>query len=81
MYFTKNLSYGIVTLHYHTSQTTTLALIAVVAASGLLGIVVIESIFVGQDQAVDRGCPLEGNASNASRGTVSILRYLQCPLF
>ncbi len=48
-------------------QTTTIAIIAVVAALGLLGIVVMEPIFVGQHQAEAAGCN-NSVAFNASKG-------------
>ena len=54
------------------AQTATLAIIAVVTALGLLGIVVMEPIFVGQHQAEARGCengfPNGEIGFNASKG-------------
>jgi hypothetical protein len=47
-------------------QTATLAIIAVVSALGLLGIVVMEPIFVAQHQAQARGC--ENGLPNAAVG-------------
>jgi hypothetical protein len=49
------------------SQETTLAIIAIVAALGLLGLVVVESISIPQQQADARGCN-NGVAFNASQG-------------
>jgi hypothetical protein len=50
------------------SQETTLALIAIVAALGLLGIIVVESISITPQQQADaRGCN-NGVAFNASQG-------------
>ena len=46
---------------------TTLAIIAIVAALGLLGVVVVESISIPQHQAEARGCN-NGIAFNASKG-------------
>jgi hypothetical protein len=45
----------------------TLAIVAIVAALGLLGIIVVESISIPQQQADARGCN-NGVAFNASRG-------------
>jgi hypothetical protein len=54
------------------SQETTLAMIAIVAALGLLGIIVVESISIPQQQATARGCdpitPRGSFAFNASHG-------------
>jgi hypothetical protein len=49
------------------SQEPTLAIIAVVAALGLLGIIIVESISIPQQQADARGCN-NGVAFNASQG-------------
>jgi hypothetical protein len=49
------------------SQETTLAIIAIVAALGLLGIIVVESINIPQQQADARGCTTS-KAFNASQG-------------
>ena len=46
---------------------TTLVVIAIVAALGLLGVVVVESIIIPQQQAEARGCN-NGIAFNASQG-------------
>jgi hypothetical protein len=46
---------------------TTLAIIAIVAALGLLGVVVVEGISTPQHQADARGCT-NGLAFNASKG-------------
>ena len=46
---------------------TTLAIIAIVAALGLLGVVVVESISIPQHQAEAAGCN-NGIAFNASKG-------------
>jgi hypothetical protein len=46
---------------------TTLAIIAIVAALGLLGIIVMESISIPQQQANAAGCT-NGVAFNASKG-------------
>ena len=50
------------------SQETTLAIIAIVAALGLLGTIVVESINIPQQQADARGCTNGGIAFNASQG-------------
>jgi hypothetical protein len=49
------------------SQETTLAIIAIVAALGLLGTIVVESINIPQQQADARGCH-SGVPFNASKG-------------
>ena len=49
------------------SQETTLAIIAIVAALGLLGLVVVESINIPKQQADAAGCN-NGIAFNASKG-------------
>jgi len=49
------------------SQETTLGIIAIIAALGLLGVVVVESISIPQQQADARGCT-NGIAFNASQG-------------
>jgi len=49
------------------SQETTLVIIAIVAALGLLGIIVVESISIPQQQAEARGCH-NGVPFNASKG-------------
>jgi hypothetical protein len=49
------------------SQETTLAIIAIIAALGLFGVVVVESIRIPQQQADARGCT-SGIAFNASQG-------------
>jgi hypothetical protein len=49
------------------SQETTLAIIAIIAALGLLGVVVVESISIPQQQADARGCKTS-TAVNASKG-------------
>ncbi len=49
------------------SQERTLAIIAIVAALGLLGTIVVESINIPQQQADARGCT-NGIAFNASKG-------------
>ena len=49
------------------SQEITLAIIAIVAALGLLVIIVVESINIPQQQADARGCT-NGIAFNASKG-------------
>jgi hypothetical protein len=46
---------------------TTLAMIAIVAVLGLLGVVVVESISIPQHQADARGC-MTSQAFNASKG-------------
>jgi hypothetical protein len=46
---------------------TTLAIIAIVAALGLLGVVVVESISIPQHQAEAAGCPTSTPAVNASK--------------
>jgi hypothetical protein len=49
-------------------QETTLAIIAIIAALGLLGVVVVESISIPPQQQADaRGCT-NGIAFNASQG-------------
>ena len=50
------------------SQEITLAIIAIVAALGLLVIIVVESINIPQQQADAAGCPPGGHAFNASKG-------------
>jgi hypothetical protein len=49
------------------SQETTLVIIAIIAALGLLGVVVVESISISQQQADARGCR-NSIAFNASKG-------------
>jgi hypothetical protein len=49
------------------SQETPLAIIAIIAALGLLGIIVLESISIPQQQADAAGCN-NGIAFNASKG-------------
>jgi uncharacterized membrane protein len=46
---------------------TTLAIVALVAALGLLGVVVVDSINVPQQQAFAKGCPLSTPAADASK--------------